>query len=683
MDKKIFTILLIGIFCISFASAHWYDPFHWFHSEPPVDSQTIGNMDNQIGYEIYGDTVYMWNTQDNYFFEKDSGIQLTNHYEDYWTKNVFCLGYYNNDEWNKIKCSDELTGFNRDIETDNLTYVNATLWKDINYQGYDIRFGVQYHLGLNDENLSVKIYVKNIGVDIPFDLGFGWKIKDWEIPGNQVGGDSILINDTMYDLDGIFDLTFENMNESFLRGNDYTEFLRIDWDNNLDYKVKMFGDGNQENFHVSILINGGHFNPTQEKSTTFKWIDAEGDYTGFSFDTNIHGAGAARGVTNNNTFIWLTDSSDDEVYIFLMDGTFTGNTFDTAATGLSNPFGITNNNTFIWIVDFTDNEVYKFNMDGTYAGFSFDTEAAGSDAPVGATNNNTFIWVTDTTDDEVYKFWMNGTYTGDSFDTNASGNTGPFGITTNNEFIWVTDSTESEVFKYTMDGTYTGTSFDTAGSGNAAPFGITNNITFFYVVDSSDDEVYQYELFIATNDTVPPTWSDNQTNNTEINESTIFSLLVDDNKALEQNGTYIFSTNNTGTWVNDSAINFTTTPSWANVTKILNDTNNTLVGYRWYLIDNEENVNNTVIFTLTTTFTPPPIDPARVLQYWRNKVTGKNVAILNESGGFWTNGTIHTSNFIKIDIIILPACNSTSSGIIGRNSTKLYFCDGSVWNGLY
>jgi hypothetical protein len=47
--------------------------------------------------------------------------------------------------------------------------------------------------------------------------------------------------------------------------------------------------------------------------------------------------------------------------------------------------------------------------------------------------------------------------------------------------------------------------------------------------------------------------------------------------------------------------NFTTTPSWANVTQILNSTIGTTVGYRWYFKDSAGNINSTSIYTLTTT----------------------------------------------------------------------------------
>jgi hypothetical protein len=241
----------------------------------------------EIGYEFLddGSVVHIWNnaTISDYFFNKSSGIQLTNHYEDYWTRNIFCIGYYNNGEWNKIACADELTGFQKSIETDNETYVNATLWKDISYGAYDLRFGVQYHLGLNDENLSITIYGKNIGIDIPFDLGFAWKVTDWDIPPDK--NDYLQINDTHYPISLTnYSLTFKNLDESYFKGYDNFQYLRVDWNENLNYFVKMYGNENPDDFYVALLINVGHFNPQQEKSTTFQWIDAitPSNYAGVS-----------------------------------------------------------------------------------------------------------------------------------------------------------------------------------------------------------------------------------------------------------------------------------------------------------------------------------------------------------------------------------------------------------------
>ena len=62
----------------------------------------------QVGYELLddGDVLHIWNCYDSYYFDTNSGIQLTNHFNEYWSHNVLMLGYYNNDEWNLIYRTD-------------------------------------------------------------------------------------------------------------------------------------------------------------------------------------------------------------------------------------------------------------------------------------------------------------------------------------------------------------------------------------------------------------------------------------------------------------------------------------------------------------------------------------------------------------------------------------------------
>ena len=276
-----------------------------------------------IGYEFLDDgkVVHIWNTQDDYFFNKSSGIQFTNHFQDYWTRNIFCIGYYSGEDWVKINCADELENFNREIQTDNLTYVNATLWKDISYGSYDLRLGINYYLGLNDKNLSITIYGKNIGIDIPYDLGFAWKITDWDIPPRT--HDFITINGTS-SLIHLFNgsTIFKNMDYAFIKGYDNNNFLRLDWNEDLDYAVKMYGNATKEDFYVALLINAGHFNPNQEKSTTFYWIDAiEVDATSSGTDsgTEVLVVHTTTGTSENSILIvtvQVTDSYLDDRTIF-------------------------------------------------------------------------------------------------------------------------------------------------------------------------------------------------------------------------------------------------------------------------------------------------------------------------------------------------------------------------------
>jgi hypothetical protein len=169
-----------------------------------------------VGYEFLddGEVLNIWNNLDHYYFNTSSGIQLTNHYDEYWSHNVLMLGYYNNDEWNLIYRTDELSGFNKEIESDNETFVNVTLWKDLTYQGYDFRLAIRYNLGVDDNELTVIPYIKNIGQDdIPYVLGFGWEMKDIQI-NMTTSGDYIDVNRTMYYLNQTLDNVYINLSEA-------------------------------------------------------------------------------------------------------------------------------------------------------------------------------------------------------------------------------------------------------------------------------------------------------------------------------------------------------------------------------------------------------------------------------------------------------------------------------------
>jgi len=117
---------------------------------------------------------------------------------------------------------------------------------------------------------------------------------------------------------------------------------------------------------------------------------------------------------------------------------------------------------------------------------------------------------------------------------------------------------------------------------------------------------------VVVADSTPPTHSNNQASTTIAGASVLFSILWDDNTALDPNGIYIFSWNNSGVFVNDSSVNFTVTPEWANVTKTLNTTSGLTIGYQWYANDSAGNTNNTQVFILTTTTAPveEPLAPS-------------------------------------------------------------------------
>ncbi len=617
--------------------------------------------DRDIGYEFLDDgkVVHIWNTQDDYFFEKDAGIQLTNHYQDYWSRNIFCIGYYSGEEWVKIKCADELSNFNRNIQTDNESYVNATLWKDFSYSNYDLRLGVRYHLGLDDKNLSITIYGKNIGIDIPYDLGFAWKVTNLDVPSETT--DKILINNTRYELDGTYDLIFKDMkriiqtrnitgyeNVTYENGTitipiyeiinetikipfykiydregdllqEKENFLRIDWNENLNYAVKMYGDGNQNNFYTALLINAGHFSPNQEKSTTFYWIDALIDniVSYYKFDDNaantnvddeldanegtLGGGETTAGVSvagkigtafefDGNDYVNIGNLSN--LGSNLGDGVSWSLWIKTTATAVQYFYGVYPGSVSgYWYLAI--NQKYDGTDDpGKIATRLYDND--GNDMAGGTTNDINF---------------RDGAWHHIVITTDGPGNAVTIYLDGNSQAIsYLTQNTPDNFVNYS-ENIFIGARSNTGSPdfifvGALDEFGIWNKILSPAEVTAlwNDGDGLAYSF----GDITKPTYSNNQTNNTNAGQLTLFSILYDDDTALNTSGQYIFSTNNTGPWANDSAVNFTSTPSWANVTKTLNSTPNIVIGYRWYADDNAGNINNTEIFTLITTDVTPP-----------------------------------------------------------------------------
>jgi len=270
------------------------------------DNETINLTDPpsssiSIGYELLDDSnvLHIWNSFDHYYFDTDSGIQLTNHKDEYWSHNVLMLGYYNNDEWNLMYRTDELSGFNKNIDTDNITFINITLWKDLNYNGYDFRLAICYYLGVDDNELTVIPYIKNLDTqDIPYVLGFGWEMNDIQIDGT-VENDYIWLNSNeTYLLNQTLDTSYTNLSEpvywfnetsnqtEIIGYNDPTFYLMEDidegvqkslylrWDKDLTYKLQVKSENGEYNAPVTLFVRIGILNSGQEKYTEMFWYDA-------------------------------------------------------------------------------------------------------------------------------------------------------------------------------------------------------------------------------------------------------------------------------------------------------------------------------------------------------------------------------------------------------------------------
>jgi PKD repeat protein len=253
----------------SYGSSEWVNL-----TDPPTTTD--------IGYELLddGEILHIWNKYDSYYFNTSTGLQFSNHYDEYWSTNVLMLGYYNNDVWNLIYRTDELSGFNKDIESDDESFVNATIWKNLSYGGYDFRLAIRYHLGMDDNELTVIPYIKNIdNEDIPYSLGFAWELKDIQVDNTQEN-DFIEIDNYWYYLNNSdIDKSYTNLTYPgyYIRENktgNTSESLYLRWDNSLNYKLQVKSRTGQYNAPVTLGIKIGTLGVGQEKYTSLFWHDA-------------------------------------------------------------------------------------------------------------------------------------------------------------------------------------------------------------------------------------------------------------------------------------------------------------------------------------------------------------------------------------------------------------------------
>ena len=112
-------------------------------------------------------------------------------------------------------------------------------------------------------------------------------------------------------------------------------------------------------------------------------------------------------------------------------------------------------------------------------------------------------------------------------------------------------------------------------------------------------------------DGAAPRYSKNSTNTTVAGYVANFSLEWNDSIALQGGGGYIFSTNNSGTWINASWYAFSSTPQNVSNATVLNSTVGTVVAWCYYANDSVSNWNGTNCqsgnqFIITTTETTPP-----------------------------------------------------------------------------
>jgi len=112
----------------------------------------------------------------------------------------------------------------------------------------------------------------------------------------------------------------------------------------------------------------------------------------------------------------------------------------------------------------------------------------------------------------------------------------------------------------------------------------------------------EWDGIVPTEDTEPPTYSNVATNTTVAGAYCQFSILWNDNVNVSG---YVFGTNNTDSWVNDTWVSFTvfynSTAAWSNITKTLNSAGGVTIAWQVWCNDTSNNWNTTGTQYLTTT----------------------------------------------------------------------------------
>ena len=158
-------------------------------------------------------------------------------------------------------------------------------------------------------------------------------------------------------------------------------------------------------------------------------------------------------------------------------------------------------------------------------------------------------------------------------------------------------------------------------------------------------------------DTQAPGWSNAQTNKTPIyqNDYVKFTANWTDDVALAG---YIFSTNQTGTWVNSSFTSFSGTSNTSENTTQITATVGTTVGWRFYANDTSDNRNVTDIrsFVVSSSSPAPPLSSPYMIYGWAFHKNGTacdnpvvNITNLNNSKQ-WQAETNANYNYYRITL---------------------------------
>lgn len=194
---------------------------------------------------------------------------------------------------------------------------------------------------------------------------------------------------------------------------------------------------------------------------------------------------------------------------------------------------------------------------------------------------------------------------------------------------------------------------------------------------------YSVKAYCSFADLGPPTWKNNATNETlttpRYNESIQLNVTLDDDLAL---GSYTFSWNDSGSWVNSSTVPISGREYNLSLSKRVTRTRGQVIGWRVYFSDAAGNTNVTPAFTFTVKNTLPG---APVLDQLAQGANTYNRTPFFNWTGTDVDGDPLTYN---LSITCLNGCSADDrnySGIAQENFTvptdlQFLYDDGYVYN---
>ena len=187
------------------------------------------------------------------------------------------------------------------------------------------------------------------------------------------------------------------------------------------------------------------------------------------------------------------------------------------------------------------------------------------------------------------------------------------------------------------------------------------------------------KLEVTHLDTTPPEWSNAETNSTIAGQPTLFHVKWTDD--FELSG-FIFGTNNTGTWINDTWAPMGGSTNWSNVTKILSSTA-LVVQWRVWANDTSNNWNDTGILEFTLlhlpvasfTYTPSTAYTGETVTFDASASYDPDGTITsyfwNFGDGTNSTGTVTTHSYADDGVYTIPLTVTDNDGLTDTESQTI------------